>query len=104
MGSDMCIRDRSSPHPRPDDEIAALVDALTAAGVRLYYRDLTTVDVNQLGITVVRVLSPDLTPIHHDHRWPFIGGRANDLQWRYPDGEERRGNRAFPSPFPHALG
>lgn len=90
--------------PTPTEELAALVDALAGAGVRLMYRDLTTVDVAQLGITVVRVLSPDLTPIHHDHRWPFLGGRTPDLIWRYPDGLARRGDRTFPSPFPHALG
>lgn len=88
----------------PAEELQHLTAALVANGVRLAYRDLTTVDVAQLGITVARVLSPDLTPIHHDHRWPFLGGRADDLTWRYPDGHHRRGGRRFPSSFPHALG
>ncbi len=95
-------RDRSGPSVA--HELLDLVEALHAAGFRTFYRDLTTVDVNQLGVTVVRVLSPDLTPIHHDHRWPFIGGRAADLAGRYPDGVRRRGSRSFPSPYPHALG
>lgn len=97
-------KDAATATHEPRRQLASLVAALDAAGVRLFYRDLTTVDVAQLGITVVRVLSPDLTPIHHDHRWPFLGGRATDLQARYPDGMERRGDRIHPSPFPHALG
>ena len=85
-------------------QLHRLVTALGEAGVRLYYRELTTDDCNQLGLRVVRVLSPDLTPLHHDHRWPFLGGTTADVAWRYPDAERRRGDRPFPSPHPHALG
>jgi ribosomal protein S12 methylthiotransferase accessory factor len=85
-------------------QLHGLVASLGRAGVRLYYRELTTDDCNQLGLRVVRVLSPDLAPLHHDHRWPFLGGRTADVAWRYPDAEARRGGRPFPSPHPHALG
>ena len=106
---------RPSPAPRgpgadpvttddPTEQLHRLVTALDGAGVRLYYRELTTVDCNQLGLRVVRVLSPDLTPLHHDHRWPFLGGTTADVEWRYPDADRRRGGRPFPSPHPHALG
>jgi len=88
----------------PAQQLHRLVTALGEAGVRLYYRELTTDDCNQLGLRVVRVLSPDLTPLHHDHRWPFLGGTTADVAWRYPDAQRRRGNRPFPSPHPHALG
>ncbi len=93
-----------APAVSTHDELHQLVEALQAAGVRMAYRDLSTVDADQLGVRVVRVVSPDLTPIHHDHRWPFLGGRAGDLEWRYPDGPARRGDRTFPSPYPHPLG
>ena len=86
------------------DQLRRLVADLGRAGVRLYYRELTTDDCNQLGLRVVRVLSPDLTPLHHDHRWPFLGGRTGAVTWRYPDADRRRGGRRFPSPHPHALG
>ncbi len=85
-------------------ELPHLVAHLRGQGIALFYRDLTPIDVAQLGLTTVRVLSPELTPIHHDHRWPFLGGRSADLSWRYRDGLERRGDRTFPSPAPHALG
>jgi ribosomal protein S12 methylthiotransferase accessory factor len=86
------------------DELRRLVGALRQAGVRLCYRELTGVDADQLGLRVVRVLSPDLAPLHHDHRWPFLGGRTPDAAWRYPDAAARAGGRPFPSPHPHALG
>lgn len=100
--------------PRPEDaaaagsghaaELAELSAALQSAGVQLAYRELTTVDLNQLGLRVVRVVAPQLTPLHHDHRWPFLGGRAADVAWRDPDAHVRRGDRSWPSPHPHALG
>ncbi len=85
-------------------ELEELVGALTKNGIRLMYRELTTVDMNQIGLHVVRALSPDLTPIHHNHNWPFLGGRASDVFFRYPDADDRRGTDKYPSPFPHALG
>jgi len=93
--------------PGDDDPAGALhhlVTSLAAAGVRLAYRDLTSDDGHQIGLRVVRVLSPDLAPLHHDHRWPFLGGRTAEVAWRYPDAAARRGGRSFPSPHPHALG
>ena len=86
------------------NELHDVVTHLQAYDVRLFYRDLTLIDAAQLGLTTVRVLSPDLTPIHHDHRWPFLGGRSADLTGRYPDQSDSRVAGAFPSPWPHALG
>jgi len=71
--------------------------------VRLLYREVTTVDCNQLGLRVVRVLSPNLAPLHHNHRWPYLGGRTPDVGWRYADAADRAAG-PFPSPHPHALG
>ncbi|MFD7654851.1 YcaO-like family protein [Actinosynnema sp. NPDC059797] len=78
------------------DQLRELVDAL---GVRLAYRDLTTPELAAVGLTCVRVLSPDLTPLHADHRWPHLGGRTPDASWRYPGRSGR-----FPNPAPHPLG
>lgn len=82
------------------NQLEHLVAHLSERGVDLYYRDLTTADLEQIGVAVVRVLSPDLAPIHADQRWPYIGGRAGQLDWRYslnPSG-------SFPNPLPHPLG
>lgn len=85
-------------------ELRELLDALHRAGVQVLYRELATPESVQLGVRVARVVTPELTPLHHDHRWPFLGGRADDARWRYPDAPERTGGRTFPSPHPHALG
>ncbi|MEN4920242.1 YcaO-like family protein [Achromobacter spanius] len=99
---------RAAPVPVPDEGIAspaaavhAVVDALGANGIDLYYRELTTVDVAACGLRVVRVLSPQLSGLHADERAPFLGGRCGDVAWRYP-GSTRR--TAFPNPLPHPLG
>jgi ribosomal protein S12 methylthiotransferase accessory factor len=75
---------------------------LRERGVRLYYRDLTTCDVAQAGLHVVRVLSPDMSQIHGDDRWPYLGGRVRDVDWRYAG--VPRAAQPFPNPFPHPLG
>lgn len=98
---------QSIPSPEPEapssdeTELATLVAALADAGIQLLGRELTTIDLHQIGLRVVRVLSPQLTPIHHDHRAPFLGGTTADRAWRYPD---LRGVGTYPSPHPHPLG
>lgn len=97
----------AEPRPAPPDspaagshgELAELVTALHAAGVRLAYRDLTTPELTAVGLSAVRVLSPDLTPLHADHRWPHLGGSTTDLDRRYPGA-----SGVFPSAHPHPLG
>ncbi len=79
-----------------------LVRRLRDEGVRLYYRDLTTPDLRQVGLHAVRALSPDLTPIYCHQRQPFLGGRTGDVLWRYPWAEPLR--LRFPNPMPHPLG
>ncbi|NLR76428.1 YcaO-like family protein [Leeia aquatica] len=74
---------------------------LAAAGIDLYYRELTTPDVAATGIRVMRVLAPQLSGLHADERAPFLGGRCRDVAWRYP-GEVS--HTAFPNPLPHPLG
>ena len=86
------------PPPDGPPALADLVAGLASAGVRLFYRDLTTPDVASVGVAVVRVLSPDLTPISCEHAWPFLGGRAADVAWRYP------GAVPILNPAPHPLG
>ncbi len=89
-------------HTSTAEELERLVTHLAAAGVRLWYRDLTTVDLRQLGMHAVRVLSPDLTPIFCHPRMPFLGGRTADVLWRYPWAESVE--LRYPNPMPHPLG
>lgn len=95
-----------SPSPASDrdaaDQLDELLTILAGNGVRLFWRDLSTVDTRQVGVHVVRVLSPDLTPIHCDEAWPHLGGRSADLGWRYPWAAKL--GHGYPNPAPHPLG
>ncbi|GAA0633732.1 hypothetical protein GCM10010174_63880 [Kutzneria viridogrisea] len=90
-----------TPSPSCRDDLTTLVSTLDANGVRAAYRELTTPELSALGLRAVRVLSPDLTPLHSDHRRPWLGGRTGDLMWRYP---WARTARVYPNPNPHPLG
>ena len=83
------------------EQLGVLLDRLTAHGIRVYYRMIPTRGLDQLGLRIVRAMSPELVPLHHDHNWPFLGGTASDRRRRYPDLEPLVD---YPSPFPHALG
>jgi ribosomal protein S12 methylthiotransferase accessory factor len=95
-------RPSTSAAGKPGDEITRLARALREAGVRVYYRELTTRDLRQVGVHVVRALSPDLVPIFDDQRWPLLGGSAANVTARYSWAAGLR--LSFPSPFPHPLG
>lgn len=83
------------------EQLHELVMSLHRNGIRLFYRDLTTLDVAACGVRVVRVLSPDLVPIHGHHRWPHLAAARVPVAERFPGAEL---STAFPSPFPHPLG
>ncbi len=97
-----------STHPAALDEGAdsarllhALVQTLAAAGIDLFYRELTPPDVAQTGLRVMRVIAPALASLHADERAPFLGGRCADVAWRYPGATS---HTPFPNPLPHPLG
>lgn len=75
--------------------------ALQDHRIRLYYRDLTTVDADQLGVRVVKATSPDLASIFAHQEWPLVGGLRDKLGSRYPWAPE---NLEFPNLMPHPLG
>lgn len=70
--------------------------------IRLYYRDLTTYDLRQIGIYSMKVLSPDLAPIFCHQKYPFLGGKVKDVYWRYPWAKKYK--LKYPNPMPHPLG
>ncbi|WP_195909038.1 YcaO-like family protein [Microlunatus sp. Gsoil 973] len=90
----------SPPHRESGDDhraqLAELVQGLEQYGIELFYRDLTTADLAGCGVRAARVLSPQLVPIHADHRWPHLGGTSSDLALRYPWAPAG----SFPSPLP----
>lgn len=79
-----------------------LVRRLKREKIRMYYRDLTTPDLHQVGVRAVRALSPDLAPIFCHQRLPFLGGTVKDVERRYPWATNKKGR--FPNPMPHPLG
>ena len=83
------------------DPLAAARQALGQAGIRVYYRDITTIDALQAGLHVVKALSPDMALIYAHEDWPLLGRVAGMLPARYPD---RVAESRFPNRMPHPLG
>jgi thiazole/oxazole-forming peptide maturase SagD family component len=88
VGEDELAPDWSGP---ADAAVQRLTDHLLGAGVRLYQRDLTTVDAADLGLVTARVWSPDLLalampsapPLAHP-RFAAYGGAAHARPHPYP--------------------
>jgi thiazole/oxazole-forming peptide maturase SagD family component len=74
-----------------EEAVAALLGALLGDGVRLFERDLTTVDGRDLGLITARVWSPDLLalampsapPLAHP-RFAAYGGASHERPHPYP--------------------
>ncbi len=90
------------PKPAVSDKEALhkLVFELKSHNIRTYYANLTTQEVLQAGLHVVRVLSPDLVPLDSDANWPFLGGTAHDYVSRFAWAKQHK----FPYVMPHPLG
>jgi ribosomal protein S12 methylthiotransferase accessory factor len=59
----------------PEARLDALCRRVEAAGSTLYAVDVTSPDVAELGLTVVRVLAPGLCLLDASHAARFLGGR-----------------------------
>ena len=64
-----------SPRTSPSEQLAALAQIFRARGYELVRVDITTRDVEELGLKVVRVVAPELQKLHAHHLYPFLGGR-----------------------------
>ncbi|MBU4099688.1 YcaO-like family protein [Patescibacteria group bacterium] len=84
------------------DILTQAIGYLQKEKIRIYYRDLTTHDLRQIGVYSMRVLSPDLSPIFCHQKYPFLGGRIKDVYWRYPWAKKYKLH--YPNPMPHPLG
>jgi ribosomal protein S12 methylthiotransferase accessory factor len=70
-------REVAAPSPPPADPQSALrrcLDALAARGHDVIAVELTTPDVAELGLHVVKVLVPGLAELNADHNYPRLGG------------------------------
>ena len=80
--------------------LQAVRASLRKHGIRVLYRDITTIDAAQVGVSVVRALSPDMAMIFAHQEWPFLGGVESLLASRYAWAKESK----FPYKWPHPLG
>lgn len=65
--------DRGDRSGRGWDRLALLADALGRDGVDAYLVDVTSVDVAEAGLYVVRAVAPQLAGIDADARFPLLG-------------------------------
>ena len=88
--------------PRVGD-LESLARRVAALGHRILLADLTTEDVRQLGLCVVRVVIPGFHPLFMGHRFRALGGRR---LWEVPQRlgykgiTPETGDNPAPHPFP----
>lgn len=67
------LSDRSSASALAN--LRTVVDHLEAAGLDVVAVDLTTADIDDVGLKVVRAVVPGLQPLDNDHTRRYLGGR-----------------------------
>jgi ribosomal protein S12 methylthiotransferase accessory factor len=78
---DACLatRDVGEVEPLAGDSVSERIDAITqrlaARGTSAYAVDVTAPDIGAAGLTVARVVAPELCALDADHRARFLGGR-----------------------------
>jgi ribosomal protein S12 methylthiotransferase accessory factor len=85
-------------------DLERCVECLGEAGYDVIAADLTTPDVREVGLRVVRVIIPGLVPLHGNHLRPYLGVRRlfdvpRRLGW---DGRAASSPSGL-NPFPHAF-
>lgn len=82
--------------PGRDRSLGALVAAVAATGEDVIACDLTTPDIADLGLSVVRVVVPGLHPLHMGHSNRATGGRRLAALPGWSPGDDN----PHPHPFP----
>jgi len=87
------------------DDIDHCVTCLGRAGYEVIVADVTTPDIAEVGLSVVRVIVPGLAPLHSNHLRPFLGVRRIfevpfRLEWNRRGWSPESGLNPFPHPFP----
>ncbi|MCY4516983.1 MAG: YcaO-like family protein [Acidimicrobiaceae bacterium] len=90
---------------RPLGDIKTLVRMLDAIGHEVLALDITTPDVSDVGLRVVRVLVPGLVPLHGNHNFPYLGVERlhtvpAKLRWADDGWEPSSSINPDPHPFP----
>lgn len=79
--------------------IQTCVKRLREKGYEVIVTDVTTREIKDMGLYVVKVLIPGLVPLHGDHRFPFLGTKR---LYEVPAvlGYKKNEMNSFPHPFP----
>jgi ribosomal protein S12 methylthiotransferase accessory factor len=85
-------------HNVPAD-LSSVSAAIRMRGYEPLVAQLTTPDLRELGLHVVRVLIPGLQPLHGNHAWPHLGGARLKRLSSVFGGKVALG--ASINPFPH---
>ena len=98
-----CLADVSTGRPLGD--IKRLMGMVAEVGYEVVVRDITTPDVRDVGLHVVRVLVPGLMPLHGNHNFPYLGVRRlytvpEKLRWVDGGWDSKAGINPNPHPFP----
>jgi ribosomal protein S12 methylthiotransferase accessory factor len=80
-------------------DVRRCVDLVRAVGLEVIVTDITTPDVRDIGMRVVRVMIPGMVPLHGVHRYPFLG--AKRLAQFRAEGAWSGGDPAAINPYPH---
>jgi ribosomal protein S12 methylthiotransferase accessory factor len=97
------LPDRSSGRVLGD--INACIEMLRNIGKEVIVADITTPEIRDLGLHVVRVIVPGLVPLHGNHNFPYLGVKRlyeipERMGWTYGAWNAAEGFNPFPHPFP----
>jgi len=63
--------------------------------------NLTTSDVKDIGFNIIKVIVPELIPLHSNHDFPFKGSkRLVEVPKKWGKKLEEKELNLFPHPFP----
>ena len=90
---------------RPLGDLQGIVRMLSDIGHEVVVLDITTPDVKDVGLHVVRVLVPGFVPLHGNHNYPYLGVRRlhavpEKLRWAEAGWDPEQGINPDPHPFP----
>ncbi|MCG8462171.1 MAG: YcaO-like family protein [Holophagales bacterium] len=90
---------------RPLGDVRNLVRLLDEVGLEVIVADITTPDVRDVDLHVVRVLVPGMVPMHGNHNFPYLGVRRLydvpvKLDWASNGWDPEAGINTDPHPFP----
>jgi ribosomal protein S12 methylthiotransferase accessory factor len=98
------LRDvRSLSQRQPDLDLEILIQHVTRAGHQVFCSDLTTPDIRDLGLSVVRAIIPGFHPLFFGHRCRALGGsRVWEVPRKlgYAGIRPDVGDNTAPHPFP----